>query len=84
MSTDKRKCFLRHKWHRIHEDDCDFENSHLCVRCGATKVALKNYKWIFRVRWLTFGLGFDYVFKYREFLVKAGPFILAVTRRYDE
>lgn len=82
--TDWLKCFFRHRWHRIHDDDCDFENSHLCLRCGAGKVALKKYKLVFVAKWLTFGLGFDYILDYRELVIKVGPLYLGITRRYEQ
>ena len=66
----------KHKWHKLGPDEPDFENSHICLKCGDGKVALSKLKWVFTIRWLTFGLGFDYIFKYREFLIKIGPFIV--------
>ncbi len=80
----KAKCVVKHNWHRIHDNDCDFENSHLCLRCGKGKVALKKLKLIFSVKWRTFGLGFDLIFPYREIVAKAGPFSAALTRRHEQ
>lgn len=80
--TDRLKCFFRHKWYELFNDGRSL-NDYVCLRCGAGKVALKKYKLVFVAKWLTFGLGFDYILDYRELVIKVGPLYLGITRRYE-